>query len=193
MKFRNLALALVSVTIFNNSAAIAAPKIETPGFYIETIGWTVGDVEKLDKLYIDSAGSDVNQFVGLSKVSAFAFAEKVDVVFAVEKPGTVRVIVDGVTQPEAVLDMRDQVSDYIDSGMGGIAVHPNFPDVKEILIAYTHFAGVTPIDEGQPKYARVARLAVREEVAADGTVSYFADAPTEAKPRQSSLHATIAL
>jgi len=154
--------------------ASAAPKIETPGFYVETIGSTIGDVQALDTIWLPNS-----QFVGLSKVSAFAFAKNVDVVFAVEKPGTVRVIVDGVTQAKPVLDMRDQVSDYIDSGMGGVAVHPDFPAVKEILIAYTHYAGVTPIDENQPKYARVARLAVREEVAADGTVSYFTDAPTE--------------
>jgi len=173
MNFRKNALAIACLALLYTSLSTAAPKIETPGFYIETIGSTVSEVAALDKLYIDK------QFVGLSKVAAFAFAENVDVVFAVEKPGRVRVIVDGVTQPAPVLDMSDQVSDYIDSGMGGIAVHPQFPAVKEILIAYTHFAGVTPVDEGQPKYARVARLTVREEVSADGTLSYFADAPTE--------------
>jgi len=184
MNLRNKALAIACTTLLYTTLSSAAPKIETPGFYIETIGSTVSDVAALDTLYIDS------KFVGLSKVAAFAFAKNVDVIFAVEKPGRIRVIVDGVTQPTAVLDMNDQVSDYIDSGMGGIAVHPNFPQVKEILIAYTHFAGVTPVDEGQPKYARVARLTVREEVAADGTLSYFADAPTEADVIVGKLKAT---
>jgi len=174
MNFRNKALAMAWMTLLYATAPNAAPTIETPGFYIETIGSTAAEVAELDNLYTQDS-----QFVGLYKVAAFAFAQKVDVVFAVEKAGNIRVIVDGVTQPEPVLDMRDQVSDYIDSGMGGIAVHPDFPAVKEILIAYTHFAGVTPIDENQPKYARVARLSVREQVAQDGTVSYFADAPTE--------------
>ena len=173
MTLSSKVLATACMTLLYMSVSNAAPKIETPGFYIETIGSTVNDVANLEQPYID------RQFVGLTKVSAFAFAKNVDVIFAVEKPGRVRVIVDGVTQPIAVLDMTDQVSDYIDSGMGGIAVHPQFPDVKEILITYTHYAGVTPIDEGQPKYARVARLTVREEVDADGTLSYFADAPTE--------------
>ena len=173
MNFSYMALAMVCCTLLHTTLSSAAPKIETPGFYIETIGSTVSEVAALDKLYIDS------KFVGLSRISAFAFAQNVDVVFAVEKAGRVRVIVDGVTQPTAVLDMTDQVSDYIDSGMGGIAVHPDFPAVKEILITYTHYAGVTPIDESQPKYARVARLSVREEVGVDGTVSYFTDAPRE--------------
>ncbi len=184
MNFSTNAMAMAFLTLLYTSFSIAAPKIETPGFYIETIGSTVSEVAALDKLYIDS------KFVGLSRVSAFAFAENVDVIFAVEKAGRVRVIVDGVTQPTAVLDMTDQVSDYIDSGMGGIAVHPEFPAVKEILITYTHYAGVTPIDEGQPKYARVARLTVREEVGPDGKLSYFADAPTEADVIVGKLKAT---
>jgi len=174
MTIRNAALVLASATLLHTAASSAAPTIETPGFYLENIGATVGEVAALDKLYTEDS-----HFIGLSKVSAFAFAQNTDVVFAVEKPGTIRVIVDGVTQPEPVLDMRDQVSDYIDSGMGGIAVHPDFPAVKEILITYTHYAGVSPIAEGEPKYARVARLNVTEQVDASGVRSYFAEAPTE--------------
>lgn len=185
MSTRNKALALACVTLLITTVSNAAPKIETPGFYIETIGLTVNEVAELDKLYTDQ-----RTFIGLTKVAAFAFAKNVDVVFAVEKPGTVRVIVDGVTQALPVLDMSNQVSDYIDSGMGGVAVHPDFPEVKEILITYTHFAGVTPVAEGQPKYARVARLTLREEVDDLGKISYFADAPEEKDIIVGKLQAT---
>lgn len=164
---------VAALTVVGVSTANAAPQIEIPGFYIDTIGSTVIDVGNAPSAYTADG-----QFIGLSRVSAIAFADEADVVFAVEKAGRIRVIVDGVTQELAVLDMSDQVSDYVDSGMGGIAVHPDFPEVPELLITYTHDTGVTSA-EGGSKYARVARITVREEVDSNGDVSYFANPPGE--------------
>jgi len=167
MILRTTAQALACVTLLFAGVAQAAPQIETPGFFLETIGPTINEIAESDKQYVEDPITEVSYFYGLSKVAAFAFAENV------------RVIVDGVLQALPVVDMRSQVSDFIDSGMGGVAIHPDFPAVKEILITYTHFAGVTPIADNQPKYARVARLNLREEVDATGNVSYFADQPTD--------------
>jgi len=153
------------------TASFAAPQIETPGFYITTIGVTADD--QLASYYTNDG-----DFIPLQNAAALAFAPKADIAFLVEKFGAVRVIVDDVLQPEPVVNMIDQVSDWVDSGMVGVGVHPDFPQVKEILITYTHHNGVTPIEDGS-KYAKVARLTLTETVAADGTVSYYSDPPTD--------------
>ncbi len=177
MILKLVARSVACVSLLFAAAIQAAPQIESPGFYFETIGDSVADVAAAENQYVE--GPNGSYFIGLYKVAAVAFAQKADVVFAVEKAGLIRVIVDGETQALPVVDMRDQVSDWIDSGMGGVAVHPDFPAVKEILITYTHWAGVTPVADEQPKYARVARINLREEIGADGKVSYFGDPPTE--------------
>ena len=152
--------------------AFSAPQIETPGFYLESVGLTLEQASE-GPLYTPDGN-----FIPLQKASAFAFAQNADVIFAVEKFGTVRVIVDGVLQPSPVVDMKSQVTDWIDSGMGGIDVHPDFPAVKEILITYTHHNGITPIEDGS-KYAKVARLTLTETVDSDGKVTYYSDPPTD--------------
>jgi len=162
-------------------AAHGAPQVQTPGFYLSTIGSTLEEVR-------NDPFTPEGDFTGLLKATSFAFAERADAVFVAEKDGRVRVIVDGVLQIEPVVEMTDQVANYIDRGIGGIDVHPDFPLVKEIVIAYTHENGVTG-PQG-PKYAKVARLRLREERAADGGVEYFADAPTEADVILGKLSAT---
>ena len=168
MKQHSRSLVVLACLAITNTVAFAAPQIETPGFFIETIGLSVNELAAKESPYTPDG-----YFLGLQQAAAVAFAKNSDVVFVVEKAGRIRVIVDGVTQDLPVVDMVDQVNDYIDSGMGGIAIHPDFPTTKEILITYTHDNGITPIDGS--KYARVARLAIREETDADGNISYFAD------------------
>ena len=172
MKQHSRSLVVLACLAITNTVAFAAPQIETPGFFIETIGLSVNELAAKESPYTPDG-----YFLGLQQAAAVAFAKNSDVVFVVEKAGRIRVIVDGVTQDLPVVDMVDQVNDYIDSGMGGIAIHPDFPTTKEILITYTHDNGITPIDGS--KYARVARLAIREETDADGNISYFADPPTD--------------
>jgi len=172
MKSKLATWLLAGAAALHMTAVDAAPQVETPGFFITTIGSTINELAAAPSPYTPDGF-----FIPLQNVAAMAFAQKADVVFAVEKAGRVRVVVDGVTQELPVVDMSDQVNDYVDSGMGGVAVHPDFPAVKEVLITYTHDNGVTPISG--TKYARVARLNIREEVDTDGNVSYFADAPTD--------------
>ena len=157
--------------------------MQTPGFYITTIGPTLADVRR------DPYTAD-RDFTGLHRPSALAFADDADVIFVAEKEGLVRVIVDGVLQVRPVLDMEDQTAIWIDRGLGGIDVHPDFPRVKEILITYTHDNGVTG-EEG-PKYAKVARLPLREERGADGRLAYYADPPRAGNVILGRLSATAA-
>ncbi len=147
--------------------ATAAPKVKQPGFYFTTLGASLEDVNR--QPFTDG------EFNGLYKASAFAFADNADVVFVAEKEGRIRVIVDGVLQQSAVVDMRDQVATWVDRGLGGIDVHPEFPDVKELLVTYTHENGVTA--EDGPKYAKVARVKLRETRSEDGVVEYFGNPP----------------
>ena len=167
---RRLAL-MIFLAATASGPASAAPQIETPGFYITTLGLTADQVGT-------QAYTAEGDFIPLQNAAAFAFAEKDDVVFVVEKFGTVRVIVDGELQEKPVVDMRDQVSDWVDSGMGGVAVHPDFPEVKEIIVSYTHHNGVTPIADGS-KYAKVARLTLTETVGSNGLPAYFGEPPTD--------------
>ncbi len=172
MNAKTLSRSLIAAAGLSACSAFAVPVIETPGFYLTTVGYTVTDVADAERQYTPDG-----YFIGLQNVSAIAFARNADVVFAVEKEGIIRVIVDGKTQDLPVLDMRDQVADHIDSGMGGVAVHPDFPEVAELLITYTHDTGVTAHDG--TKYARVARVHLRGETGVDGELMYFADPPTE--------------
>jgi len=166
------------------TVSFAAPQIETPGFYLETVGLSYNEFRDSDNYYTPDG-----YFIGLQNVAAAAFAEKADIAFLVEKAGRVRVIVDGELQELPVVDMESQVSDYVDSGMGGVAIHPDFPATSEILIAYTDDKGVTPL--GGSKYAKVARLAVRQEIDENGKVSYFADPPTDNEVIVGKLSETV--
>jgi len=159
----------------------AAPQVQTPGFYITTIGPTLEEVRR-------DPYTPEGDFTGLYRASAIAFADDADVVFAAEKEGLVRVIVDGQLQARPVVSLEDRISIWIDRGLGGIDVHPDFPAVKEILLTYTHDAGV--VDTEGPMYAKVAKLALREEIGADGRVQYFADPPTDADVILGKLSAT---
>ncbi len=58
--------------------------------------------------------------------------------FVTERPGRVRTIsADGVMNPEPWLAMEDRVFHQGESGMTGLALHPEFPQVPWVYIMYT--------------------------------------------------------
>ncbi|WHT17136.1 PQQ-dependent sugar dehydrogenase [Crossiella sp. CA-258035] len=69
-------------------------------------------------------------------------------VFVAEKRGIVNVF-DGLADPTPTVfaDLRTQVQDYWDRGLLGLALHPRFPVVPHVYVAYTYDAipgGVAP-------------------------------------------------
>lgn len=132
-----LALALlVAASIFPSIPALAWP-VSTAlpyGFYEERI---VG---------------------GLSLPTSFAIAPD-GRIFITEKSGVVRVVDKGVLQEEPFVDLSIEVNDSADRGLMSVAVHPRFPAVPYVYLAYTYdppeAAGNAA---GGARVARVLRL-----------------------------------
>jgi glucose/arabinose dehydrogenase len=58
--------------------------------------------------------------------------------FVVEKPGRVRVVLDGVLLDEPFLDISDVVQDPVEEmGLLGLAFHPNYPDNRRFYVTYS--------------------------------------------------------
>lgn len=74
---------------------------------------------------------------GLSAPTVLRFALDGQV-FVGEKSGRV-VRFDSIADstPELVADLRDQVHDYLDRGLLGLAIHPDFPRQRSIFVFYT--------------------------------------------------------
>ena len=54
----------------------------------------------------------------------------------VDKQGELWLVVNGVTRPTPVIDLRGRVNDYWDRGMVGLAVDPNFASNGYIYLYY---------------------------------------------------------
>lgn len=65
--------------------------------------------------------------------------------FVATKDGQVRIVRDGVLDPEPMLDIAGLVSGGYEQGLLGIAVHPAFPDDPRIVVDYTNLDGDTVV------------------------------------------------
>jgi glucose/arabinose dehydrogenase len=75
--------------------------------------------------------------------------------FIAQKDGKVRVFHDDKLLPGNFIDISDQVNDYFEHGLVGIAVHPDFPNTPYVYLAFTYDPpGVEKDGIGQ----RVSRL-----------------------------------
>ena len=92
---------------------------------------------------------DVAVIEGLTEPVAVRF-DAAGEIFVAEKAGRVKLFAplpspgDGVV----VLDIRDQVMDYQDRGLLGLALHPRYPDVPYVYVLYTYDAppgGTAPV------------------------------------------------
>jgi glucose/arabinose dehydrogenase len=61
------------------------------------------------------------------------------------KDGQVRIVRDGVLDPDPMLDISDLVSTGGEQGLLGIAVHPGFPDDPRVVVDYTDVDGDTVV------------------------------------------------
>lgn len=74
---------------------------------------------------------------GLSAAVEFTFLPD-GRIFLIEKSGYVRVVQDGQLIAEPFLDISDRVNHMGDRGLVGLAVHPRFPDVPYVYLAYAY-------------------------------------------------------
>ncbi len=77
-------------------------------------------------------------------------------IFITEKKGIVRVVEDGVLQPDPFIDLSNEVNDAADRGLMGVTVHPDWPAQPYVYLAYTYDP---PEARGfPPTGARVSRV-----------------------------------
>lgn len=128
-----LCLSIVGALLSGVAPAVAAPlQIDTPpGFVFEPV--------------VD----------GLKMPTGFAIAPD-GRIFLTEKDGMVRVFADGKLQEEPFIDLRNEVNDHTERGLLGVAVHPRFPTVPYVYLAYVYDP---PEVKGLPTSgARVSRV-----------------------------------
>jgi aldose sugar dehydrogenase len=72
---------------------------------------------------------------GLSQPTAMAFIGKGDILVLQKADGRVRRVINGILQPDPVLDVA--VDSASERGLLGIAIHPNFPNSPFVYLYYT--------------------------------------------------------
>ena len=87
--------------------------------------------------------------------AAFATGNRI---FVAEKRGVVRVWQNGVLQADPFIDLSEEVNDYNERGLLGIAVHPSFPTQPYIYLYYTHDPAGLGNDSTSKRVALVTRI-----------------------------------
>ena len=77
--------------------------------------------------------------------------------FVWQKNGVVRVIVNGVLQPQPFLDFSAKVNTFDDRGMWGLAFDPNFETNHYVYLTYTYEDGGNP-SSSEAKTSRLSRV-----------------------------------
>jgi len=91
---------------------------------------------------------------GLKEPTAFAFVPDGRILIA-EKSGLLKQWRDGALYAQPVLDLRSEVNDFVDRGLIGLAIAPDFLSTGQIYLLYTYDA---PRDEPDGDGLRAGRL-----------------------------------
>jgi glucose/arabinose dehydrogenase len=106
----------------------------------------------------------------LALPTAIAFAPN-NAVFIAEKRGVVRVWRQGALLPEPFIDLQDEVGNYRDRGLLGLALHPDFPATPYVYLLYVYDPPGVEKDAGGARVSRLLRVtadARNPDVAATG-------------------------
>jgi glucose/arabinose dehydrogenase len=102
--------------------------------------------------------SEIIAGAGLPFPTAIAFAAD-NRMFIALKGGVVRVMQNGALLPTPFIDLSNEVNNFADHGLLGLAVHPNFPATPYVYLLYTYDPpGVTNPDEVGARVARLLRV-----------------------------------
>lgn len=122
------------------------------GSALLTAATFVNALEFADNRFTVSTVKEFNQ-----KVTKFVFSPNSDHLFIAEEEGVV-IVYDNINDTTAsmVLNIKDQVNDYVDHGLLGMAVHPNFPATPWMYVMYSYG---NP-DTQAPANARLSRFTI---------------------------------
>lgn len=95
---------------------------------------------------------------------AFAFVPD-GRLFVVEKAGRVKIWKDGVTYARPLIDIRDEVNDFVDRGLLGIALDPDFMTNGYLYLLHAWDEPGQAKDVDEPRRSRLMRYTVRGDVA----------------------------
>jgi glucose/arabinose dehydrogenase len=98
----------------------------------------------------------------LSLPTAFAFVPD-GRIFIAEKSGRVKVWKDGQLYAQPLIDIRDEVNDFVDRGLLGMAVDPDFVRNGYLYLLYAWDAPGQEKDVDQPRRSRLVRYTVQAE------------------------------
>ncbi len=85
-------------------------------------------------------------------------------VFIAEKAGRVKVWKDGVLYARPLIDIRDEVNSFVDRGLIGMALDPNFAENGWIYLMYAWDAPGQAKDVDEPRRSRLVRYTVEGDV-----------------------------
>lgn len=85
-------------------------------------------------------------------------------IFILEKAGRVKVWKDGQLNTQPMLDIRDEVNDFVDRGLLGIAIDPNFMQNGYLYLLYAWDAPGQAKDVDEPRRSRLVRYTVDGDV-----------------------------
>ncbi len=95
--------------------------------------------------------------------TGFAFAPD-GRIFILEKAGRVKIWNDGMLYGRPALDIREQVNDFVDRGLIGIAVDPNFARNGYVYLSYVYDPPGAERDVDAPRSGRIVRYTMEGDV-----------------------------
>ena len=101
---------------------------------------------------------------GFKEPTALAFAPD-GRIFIAEKSGLLKQVRpdDGVIYGQPVLDLRDEVNDFVDRGLIGMAVDPDFLHNGQLYLLYTYDAPTDTPDADGPRIGRLVRYTLNQK------------------------------
>jgi glucose/arabinose dehydrogenase len=95
---------------------------------------------------------------GLYQPTAFAFLpDGANRILIAEKSGLLKLFANDVIYARPVLDLRDEVNEFVDRGLVGLAVDPNYTQNGHIYLAYVYDAPGQAKDVEDPRQGRIVR------------------------------------
>ena len=140
------------MTLFAAAAALTHPQ-QHPAVAVRPAQVALPDGFRLDTLTSN-----------LSLPTAFAFVPD-GRIFIAEKSGRVKIWKDGQVYAQPLIDIRDEVNDFVDRGLLGMAIDPDFMRNGYLYLLYAWDAPGQEMDVDQPRRSRLARYAVQGNMA----------------------------
>ncbi len=112
-------------------------------------------------------GFNVKQIAtGFKDPTAFAFVPD-GRIFIAEKSGLVKQVRAGVIYGQPVLDLRNEVNDFVDRGLIGMAIDPDFIRNGQLYLLYAYDGPTDTPDGDSPRTGRLVRYTLNQKSATE--------------------------